>query len=420
MKKRISLFTLFFVFIFNSISAQDFDSLEIVWNDKAGDDEQRLEAIDIIAWEKYLFRYPDSGFYYAQIQYDLALQIGNKKQMANALNTQGVSYSMRGQYSKSLDFHARSLEIRLEIGDLYGIAKSYMNMGPVYSNQGDYIHAIDVYQKSLAISEPNNFVKLISTSLNNIGVIYNSQNDYDKALEYFLQGLKLAKESNNRRVEANAISNISLVYRYQGNPDSALAYAYSGLNIFEELGDLKGSANAYESIGMLYYAKKEFNKTITFQLKALKIRESINDKLGLASNMVSLGLAHLKKGLPKQGENWCKKGLEMAISVNSVAYKKDACECLSESSKEQGLWKESLEYYQKLLVELSLFVPFLVFFRFVTILLSPYTSKISNEEPLYQLLLSMVLAVFITPTHRFFERKIRRKIFNKKPPNSVG
>jgi hypothetical protein len=40
----------------------------------------------------------------------------------------------------------------------------------------------------------------------------------------------------------------------------------------------------------------------------------------------------------------------MAIAVGSLPYKKSACECLSESSKAQGLWKEALEYNQKYMV----------------------------------------------------------------------
>lgn len=492
------IITLLCVFILNPISATDFDSLETVWSNQSIDDEQRLEALDKIAWEKYLFRYPDSGFYYAQIQYDYAAMVGNKKQMANALNTQAVSHSMRGEYQLALATHEKSLAIRLEINDLYGIAKSYMNMGPAYSNSGDNINALDVYQKSLLISEPNNFVRLISTSLNNIGVIYLAQNNYSKALEYFSEGLKIAKENNNKRTEASAISNISLVYRSDGELDSALVYAINGLDIFEEIGDIKGAANALESIGALYYSKAKYDKAITFELKALKIREEINDRLGLASNMVKLGLAYNQKGKPKQGESWCKKGFEMAVSVGSLTNKKSACGCLYEVYEKKGAFQKSLDNYilyrqyddslksqetiKKLeqmefakqmvrdsvlyeierkesevaleakvhrrnslqytgisillfifvlwwylarnlnlpnwIVELSLFVPFLVFFRFVTILLSPYTSELSNDDPFSQLLLSLVLAAFITPTHRFFEKRVRRRIFSKVQSNN--
>ena len=462
-----------------------------VWKNEKLSDSTRLAAIDRATWHGYLFKNPDSAFYYAQIQYDFAAQVGNKMQMGNALNTQGVSYSMRGEYALALETLAGSLEIRLEIDHLYGIAKSYMNMGPAYSNQGDFVSALDVYQRSLAISEPNNFERLISASLNNIGVIYDSQKDYTKALEYYLQGLKLAKEINNKRVEANLISNISVIYRNQGNWDAALEYANNGLQLFEEIGDIKGVASAYEGIGLLYHEKKEYNKSIAFQLKALKIRESINDKLGLASIMVSLGSTHLQKKQPKQGEIWCEKGLKMAISIGSLTYKKSACQCLYESTTEQGLWKEALGYYQKYiiysdslrtnetvkrlqqlefakqivrdslaretarieannvyeakiyrrnslqymgisivllllvgwwffasrmnlpkwLIDLSLFVPFLMFFSFMENLTEPFADAVFGDTPVHKMIVSVILAALITPSHRIIERLVRNRLF---------
>ena len=496
MKYLTGVYLLLFLLLFanHTYSQVNIDSLLTVWKNEKLPDSTRLAAIDQVAWSGYLFSKPDSAFFYAQIQYDFASQTGNKKQMGNALNTQAVSYSRRGEYPLSLEIHARSLEIRQEIDDQHGIAKTYMNMGPVYSNQGDKIQALNAYQKSLAISEPNNFERLISVSLNNIGVIYNSQNDYTKALEYFLRGLNLAKENNDRRVEANAISNISITYQKLGDLDSALIFANNGLELFEELGSLNGTANAYHSIGSIYYIKNEYRKALTFQSKAQKILETINDRNGAASNMVSLGLTYLQMEQPKQGENWCKKGLEMATSIGSLEYKKSACECLYEVYQKKGDFRKSLEYYiqfkqyddnlksqdtkkklqqmefakqivrdsitrdikkreaeivvadkiyrrnslqytgifivlflliswwffarnlnlPKWVIELSLFVPFLVFFRFLTLLLAPYTGNITSDEPFDQLLFSLVLAAIITPTHNFFDRKVREKIFNKK------
>ena len=490
------LYLLLFLFLFaeHTYSQVNIDSLLHVWKNEKLPDSSRLAAIDQVAWHGYLFSKPDSAFYYAQMQYDFASQIGNKKQMGNALNTQAVSYSRKGEYSTSLDFHARSLKIRREIGDMHGIAKTYMNMGPVYSNQGDYIQAIESYQKSLAISEPNNFVRLIAVSLNNIGAIYIEQGDYSEALEYFLKVLKLAKEINIKRAEANAVSNISYVFRHEKELDSALVYANNGLHLFKELDDLTGVANAYHSIGLLYHGKEEYSKALTFQLKAQKIMESTNDRNGLASTMVGLGFTYLEMGEPKQGESWCKKGLELAISVGSLDFKKSACECLYEVNEKKRDYRKSLEYYiqfrqyddslkgretakrlqqmefvkqivrdsianevkkreaeiayedkvyrrnslqytgifillfalvswwffarnlnlPKWVIELSLFVPFLVFFRFLTLLLAPYTRDITSDEPFDQLLFSLVLAAIITPTHQFFDKKVRERIFNKK------
>jgi hypothetical protein len=60
--------------------------------------------------------------------------------------------------------------------------------------------------------------------------------------------------------------------------------------------------------------------------------------------MVTLGLTYLQMEQAKQGESWCKKGLEEAISIGSLDYKKAACECLYEVYEKKRDFRKSLKY----------------------------------------------------------------------------
>ena len=84
-----------------------------------------------ISWDGYLFTQPDSSFYFAQLQLDFAKEKGQKKHIAKALNTQGVSFYMQGNYTKAIDYYTKSLKIREEIGDKKGIASSLNNIGGI-------------------------------------------------------------------------------------------------------------------------------------------------------------------------------------------------------------------------------------------------------------------------------------------------
>ena len=91
MQKNLLLFL--FLFMGYSSTSQLNDSLWSIWNDNTQHDTVRLKAIEVIA-NNYLKTHPDSAFYFAQLQYELAESIGNKKQMSSALNTQGVSFDL--------------------------------------------------------------------------------------------------------------------------------------------------------------------------------------------------------------------------------------------------------------------------------------------------------------------------------------
>jgi lipoprotein NlpI len=51
------------------------------------------------------------------MQYDFTESLNNKKQMAKALNAQGISFRIQGDYVKAIDYFTRSLKIEKELGD---------------------------------------------------------------------------------------------------------------------------------------------------------------------------------------------------------------------------------------------------------------------------------------------------------------
>ena len=111
------IYILLLLISFSSKAQVNLDSLWGVWNDKTQPDTNRLKAMKDIAWDGYLFSQPDSAFYFAQMGYDFAEARNNKKWMATSLNTQGISFAIRGNYEKALEYFSKSLAIRKEIGD---------------------------------------------------------------------------------------------------------------------------------------------------------------------------------------------------------------------------------------------------------------------------------------------------------------
>ena len=79
------------------------------------------------------------------MEHELAVSVNNKKQMSDALNTQGVSFAIRGTYSKAIDYYTKSLKMREELGDKRGIATSLFNIGAIYHEQGNLANAIEYY-----------------------------------------------------------------------------------------------------------------------------------------------------------------------------------------------------------------------------------------------------------------------------------
>ncbi|MFT5919157.1 MAG: hypothetical protein ACI9FU_000963 [Granulosicoccus sp.] len=93
------------------------DSLLNVLEDETQPDTIRLQAIKKIAWEIYLSPQPDSAFYFAGLQYDFAKEKKLTIYMITALNTQGASLYIQGEYEAAAERFTESLQLAERIRD---------------------------------------------------------------------------------------------------------------------------------------------------------------------------------------------------------------------------------------------------------------------------------------------------------------
>ncbi|MBE7443495.1 MAG: tetratricopeptide repeat protein [Flavobacteriales bacterium] len=269
------------------------------------------------AWDGYLFTQPDSAFYYAQLQYNFAKTKGLKKQMAAALNTQGTSFTIKGDYAKAIDYYTRSLKIYEEIGDKLGIANSLGNIGMIYYNQGDYAKAIDYHTRSLKIQEEIGNKQGIATSLNNIGMIYHNQGDYAKAIDYHTRSLKIKEEMGNKQGIANSLNNIGMIYYDQGDYAKALDYSTRSLKIQEEIGNKQGIAMSLNGIGNIYSDQGDYAKAIDYSTRALALARELGAVIVIKSAAQHLWEVNKKLGRHKAALEMHELYVQMRDSIES-------------------------------------------------------------------------------------------------------
>lgn len=386
--KKSVFFSLFILLNIISQAQVNLDSLWGVWNDETGSDSSRAQAMLKIAGEGYLYSHPDSAFYFAQMLYDFAKEKGIKKEMANALSTQGISFHFRGEFPEALDYYERcldaleeipdknsmsrilnnigiiyssqgnypkaleyyklSLEIKEEFSDKSGMASAMNNIGLIYMNNGDYPKALEYFQRSLKVKEEVSDNSGIAPTLNNIGLIYKRQNDHLKALEYFQRSLDICEQLNNKSAMAGILSNIGAIYMIEGNDSSAMECFQRSLNICEEVSDKRGIASAKNNIGEVYMKQGDYLNALKQFRQSIDIYEEIPDKRGLAITYFNVGQINIKQGNHAQAINWCRKSLLISEEINILDEEKNACQCLYDSYKALGNDNKALQYHERI------------------------------------------------------------------------
>ncbi|PCI97183.1 MAG: hypothetical protein COB15_08230 [Flavobacteriales bacterium] len=321
------------------------DSLWSVWNDPAQPDTSRLKAMYKIARHGYLFSQPDSAFYFAQLQYDLAEQKNEKKHMANALNTQGVSFAIRGNHTKAINYYTRCLKIYEEIGNKKGMGNTFNNIGMNYMEQGEYAKAIDYYTKSLKIDKELGDKKSMATSFNNIGIIYYHQVEYAKANDYFTKSLQIDEEIGDKQGMAHSLNDIGNVYYEQGNYAKAIEYYTKSLNIKEEIGDKNGMADSFNNIGLIYYEQGDYAKAIDYFTNSLKIKEEMGDKKGMSTSFNNIGAIYLNQGEYAKAIDYHTKGLKIKEEIGDKNGMAMFLNNIGAIYHEKGNYAKAIDYY---------------------------------------------------------------------------
>ena len=116
------------------------------------EDTVRLKAINDIANIGYMNDQPDSAFYCAQLQYDLAASADNKRWMIKSLQLKGQSLWRRGDMHSAIDCFSKELGLAEDINYKRGVSASYNSLANVYFELGELVVAIDYYSKSLSFS----------------------------------------------------------------------------------------------------------------------------------------------------------------------------------------------------------------------------------------------------------------------------
>ena len=344
--------------IFNAQVSKD--SLWQVWKNESLADTIRIKAIHSICWNGYMYTQPDSAFYFAQLQYEFAKSKGLKKQMADALNIQGVSFKIRGNNEKALELYTKSLKIQEAIKDKKGIGRSLGNMGSVYKDQGDYISAIDNYSQSIKIFEEIGEKKGLSSIISNIGNIYFSQGDYNKAIENHIKSLEISEEINDKTGVALSLMNMGNVYLHKHEIAQAMNYYKNALEIHEEVGNKIGIASSLNNIGNIYRRQGElsreeckcendgnnYSSAMSYFIQSLNIHEEIGDFLGMTTTLGNIGDIHYKLGEYKKAKEYLTRSLLIAKEVGITIEIGHAAQTLWQINKKLGKYKESLEMYE--------------------------------------------------------------------------
>jgi tetratricopeptide (TPR) repeat protein len=333
---------------FQTVVAQNFDSLWDIWNDPKQHDTCRLDAMYTISWEGFLFSEPDSALTLARMQFDFAKKVGDKYYMAIALNTIGVYHYFMDELQLAEENYLHALQLREEINDKKGIAGITGNLGLIYSSQGNNKKAIEFYLKSMKMQQEVGNSLGVANALNNIGNLYASINELDEAIVYYRKCFPIYDALNDEPGRGSTYNNIGGMYLDKNMPDTAIVYFEKALAIRLQTKEVKGIGQTLNNLGFAYFRKKDYEMAEQYFIQSLEQRQSIGDNSGMASTYKNLANLYNELHKYSQAAGFGLLAKKYAEETGHVIEIRDAYESLYASYSKLGkhqLALQALEQY---------------------------------------------------------------------------
>ena len=127
------------------------DSLKIIWENESLADTVRFQSI-MKFYVNNTNSIPDSSLKLTKFHYQLAKQVGNRKEEALALNEKAIVFYTLGYDLDSINSLLQEiLPIYTELNNFNGIASTKNNIAALLVEKGDYISAIHYFTEALTL-----------------------------------------------------------------------------------------------------------------------------------------------------------------------------------------------------------------------------------------------------------------------------
>jgi len=215
-------------------------------------------------------------------------------------------------------------------------ARAYNGLGVCYIKQSDYPNALDQYFKALRLYERNNLVEGIAGVLANIGEVYQLKNELVLARKYILQSMEVNKQQQHMASYLDAAQTLANLYGMNNQFDSAFAIDKMGIAASDSLGLKRNKSSFYNNMGNCYMYSNRPDSARYFFLQCLQLDSTAGNLPFMVDNYLTLGQLSLQQNQLLEGEQYFKKAITLADSIQQLQMKATAWKELSILYRQQN------------------------------------------------------------------------------------
>lgn len=417
------------------------DSLKLVLSHEM-EDSTRVLLLAALSFE-YSNKQVDTAIIYAQQSLKLAQRLEYKKGEAIATSTYARCLSAQGNYPKAIELGLRSLRMSEELRDESEVAFVDGQLADIYRDAGEYGIALNYSMKATEFFEKSN--RDFSSALGSFqkimlavtASIYERSGKFDSGLLYAQRAYDLDVKETGGRFGWLTLQ-LGKIQAGLKHPDLALAYYRYAIPLVIENNTPKDLLEVYNSIARLYSSVGSIDSSIFYARESLTHGSPSAYEKGILEAMTILYENYNARKMWDSTFKYMKLGVDLRDRMYGQQQEREVQSLLFvEQLRQQDLAlakaKEEKERRRNLqMVGIGIFivvflsavaflsrkkpvkfvrflgiVGLLLVFEFVELFTHPWIEERTDHTPIYSLLLLVLIAAVLGPTHHWLERRFK-------------
>jgi tetratricopeptide (TPR) repeat protein len=442
----IVLFCLMAIFSYAYAQNENIDSLHRAI-DESRPDSNKVNLLIRMA-HAYVYSHPDSCYYFSNEGLKISQNIKNKSKEAYCLSLMGAAFAYIGNFPEALDISLKSLRLAEAIKDPESIAEAVGSLGAVYYFQKDYQKALGYFFQALKIGERTGEKGLIAIQLGNIGDDYLHLNLPDSALYYTHLAYRKSKELRDDDDMANHLNTLGDIYMWLNKNLQALTYYQLARPIEMKLNDLSDFCQTTLGIAGIYQKQNQIDSALFYAYQVMNA--AVTGNFNLLEMKAGDMIASLYETDKKPDSAF--KYLKQAMILKDSLFSQEKSKSIQNMTFEENIRQQEMEAQKKAaeenhvrnlqLLAIGVFIPvfflgvlflsrtkvkpriveflgilsLLLFFEFITDLIYPWVSQLTNENPIWEMLFLVSLAALLEPLNFKLEHWVKGYLVHKPAP----
>ena len=249
--------------------------------------------------------------------------LGDKGGEADALNSLGAVYMFQHEHFKRLQCNLECLKIREAIGDLEAVAGSQNNIGETYLEMGDEENAIIWLNK--ALENKSSDATNISWANFNLGKIYLLKKEVDNAILFFNKSLEVSLLVNYEVLIAESYIELAKIYIDAQAVDKALTHILKAIELAKEIGNKEYLGEAYSILATIHEQEGKLKEALSVYKKYHEIHVALfNEKK--AEEIKDINYQYELNRISKEAEIERTKSVELKVAYDKIELQNNVIE----------------------------------------------------------------------------------------------